>query len=188
MTVSESTLAFGEGGSATYTVVLDSQPTADVTIGVAFAPGTDADLTVDQATLTFTAADWRDAQTVEVRAAEDADDVHDVTTVQHTVSGGDYGANSVAAADVSVEVTDNECGVDHGGAGGAAGGGGRGRGRRRPGGDRDRDAERRAPRDRHRGNGIGRSGDRYRRGLCVGGGLHADDRRAGDERNRHRSR
>ena len=108
VTVSESTLAFGEGGSATYTVVLDSQPTADVTIGVAFAPGTDADLTVDEATLTFTAGDWRDAQTVEVRAAEDADDVQDVGTVQHTVSGGDYGANSVAAADVSVEVTDDE--------------------------------------------------------------------------------
>ena len=108
VTVSESSLEFGEGGSATYTVVLDSQPTAQVTVGVAFASGADSDLTVDDATLTFSAADWHEAQTVEVRAAEDTDDVHDVATVQHTVSGGDYGANSVSAADVSVTVTDNE--------------------------------------------------------------------------------
>ena len=65
-------------------------------------------MTVLPAALTFTAANWNDAQTVDVHAAEDADLEHDAATVQHTVSGGDYGANSVTAADVSVSVTDNE--------------------------------------------------------------------------------
>ena len=51
-TVSETTLTVAEGGSATYTVVLDAQPTSDVVINVTASGNTD--VTVSPATLTFT--------------------------------------------------------------------------------------------------------------------------------------
>ena len=47
-------------------------------------------------------------QRVTVYGAEDADAVDDTATAGHSVSGGDYGANGVTAADVDVIVTDNE--------------------------------------------------------------------------------
>ena len=40
--------------------------------------------------------------------AQDADAAADMATVQHTVSGGDYGANSVTAQTVAVTVNDDE--------------------------------------------------------------------------------
>ena len=50
-----------EGGATdTYTVVLDSQPTADVMIAVS----TDAEVSVATSSLTFTSVDWNVAQTV----------------------------------------------------------------------------------------------------------------------------
>ena len=73
VTVSETALPVSEGGTATYTVVLDSQPTGNVTVTPSRSGG-DADVTVSGA-LTFTPSDWDTAQTVTVSAAEDADAV-----------------------------------------------------------------------------------------------------------------
>ena len=56
-TVSETTLTVAEGGSATYTVVLDAQPASDVVISVTKSGS--PDVTVSPATLTFTPANWR---------------------------------------------------------------------------------------------------------------------------------
>src|SRR5258706_4955607 len=50
------------GGAASFTVVLNSQPTADVAISVASSDATDGILS--PASLTFTAADWNVPQTV----------------------------------------------------------------------------------------------------------------------------
>ena len=108
VTVSEEALSFTEGGSATYTVVLESQPTATVTVGVTKTAASDPDVTVSPATLTFTTESWNTAQTVTVRGNEDADAAHDRATIEHAVSDGDYGANNVTAADVAVTVTDND--------------------------------------------------------------------------------
>ncbi len=44
-----------EGGSGSYTLVLGTQPAGDVTVTVG---GTAGDVTVDSATLTFTAANY----------------------------------------------------------------------------------------------------------------------------------
>ena len=104
VTVSEASLTVNEGGSATYDVVLQSQPTAEVTIAVSVSGG--SGVTASPASLTFTASNWADAQTVTVSAAEDADAENDAATISHTVSGGDYG--SVSVADLEVEVGDNE--------------------------------------------------------------------------------
>ena len=107
-TVSETALTVAEGGSATYTVVLDAQPTSDVVIGVTKTGSTD--VTVSPATLTFTMANWSTAQTVTVAAAQDADAVDDAASIAHAVdaarSANEY--DNVSIAGVAVTVTDDE--------------------------------------------------------------------------------
>ena len=104
--VSATALAVSEGDSAAYTVALESAPTDTVMIAVSVTG--DSDVTASPDTLTFTKADWSTAQTVTVRAAADADAADDTATVSHAVSGGDYGANNVAADTVAVTVDDDE--------------------------------------------------------------------------------
>ena len=60
---------------ASYTVVLDSQPTADVTVTVAGHSGTE--VTPTPTSLTFTTSNWGTAQTVTVTAGADADTEND---------------------------------------------------------------------------------------------------------------
>ena len=102
--VSRTTLPVAEGGSDTYTVVLTSEPTGQVTMTPSVADN--FDVTVRPTSLTFTSLDWSTAQTVTVDAAHDADAEVDAATIEHAVSGGDYGA--VNAADVVVTVTEDE--------------------------------------------------------------------------------
>ena len=76
-----------------------------MTVGVTLPAGTD--LSLDKTTLTFTADNWDDAQTVAVTAAEDDDAVTDAgVTLTHTVSGGGYGSTTVP--DVEVSITEND--------------------------------------------------------------------------------
>ena len=102
--VSETGLEIGEGGTGTYTVVLDSEPAGQVTVTPEHSSG-DSDVSVSAA-LSFTAMTWDTPQTVTVSADEDADAVDDTAVIGHTVSGADYG--SVSAATVTVTVDDNE--------------------------------------------------------------------------------
>ncbi len=89
-TLSETTAETSEQGTtATFTVVLDSQPTTDVALTVTSAD-TD-EVTVDVTTLTFTSADWDTPQTVTLTGVDDADADGD-QTVDVTVSVDD--ANS----------------------------------------------------------------------------------------------
>ena len=101
--LSEESLAVTEGGSATYTVALATQPSARVAVTIGGTSGTD--LSVDNAVLIFTPSTWSTAQTVEVTAGEDPDAVNDRATVTHTAVGGDYTA---VTASLAVRVTDNE--------------------------------------------------------------------------------
>ena len=94
-------LTVDEGGSISYTVVLTSEPTADVTVAVQVPA--DADIAVDETELTFTAEDWNQAQTVTVAATQDADAVaDDLVVLTHVVSGGDYGSVTVASVAVMI--------------------------------------------------------------------------------------
>ena len=102
--VSTATLSVPEGGTAIYTVVLQSQPTATVTVTPS-ASG-DADVTVSPSSLSFGTGDWHTAKTVTVSAAQDADADDDAATVSHAVSGGDYASET--ASDVSVTVSDDD--------------------------------------------------------------------------------
>ena len=102
---STQTLTVPEGGSNSYTLVLSSRPTGDVSIGVTLPAGTD--LRLDKTSLTFTTTNWDDAQTVTVTAAEDDDGVTDaVATLTHTISGGGYASTTVP--NVEVSITEND--------------------------------------------------------------------------------
>ena len=102
VTVTGGPLSFNEGGSDTYTVVLDTRPTGDVEVDIE-DPSND-DLSASPDPLTFTAANWDTPQTVTVRAAADEDAVEDTGTIIHTVSGADY--NGIPADEVDVTVSD----------------------------------------------------------------------------------
>jgi Ca2+-binding RTX toxin-like protein len=96
------------GGTATFTVVLDSQPTADVSIGI--TSDKTAEGTVDKPSVTFTSANWNTPQTVTVTGVDDliADGnvAYNIVTAQATSSDPNY--NGVNAADVAVTNTDND--------------------------------------------------------------------------------
>ena len=105
VTVSETALTIPEGDSQSYMVVLDTEPAADVMVVVAVPE--DAEVAVDETTLTFTAANWNTPQTVAVTAAHDDDAIDDgPVTLTHTVSGGDY--EGVSASEVTVTITEDD--------------------------------------------------------------------------------
>ena len=108
VTVSETgMLLVDEGATAAYTVVLDSEPTGDVTVTPEVQGATDADISVSEA-LTFTAQNWYVPQTVIVTAGSDDNRISGSATITHTVTGGDYEANGVTAAPVPVAEADFE--------------------------------------------------------------------------------
>ena len=105
MTITQTSLEVTEGGTATYSILLDSQPVGDaenrvtVTIG-----GVSGDVTVDPSQLIFTDEDWSTAQEVDVTAATDDDGVTDApVTLTHTVRGGDYDGTRAGSVRVTIE-------------------------------------------------------------------------------------
>ena len=113
--ISETSLEIEEGTSADYRVVLTSEPVGDVTVTMEGAAGTD--LSLDNATLTFTPLDWSIPQTVTVTANHDDDAVAEpVATITHKPSSaadsiyeglGVGGVEVIVVEDDSVGVTFN---------------------------------------------------------------------------------
>ena len=81
-------VAVNEGASASYTVVLDGQPSGDVVIATSSSNG---DVATQPASLTFTRDNWNVAQTVSVRAAQDDDAVDDSAVPSAMRSAGRKG-------------------------------------------------------------------------------------------------
>ncbi|MBN2303626.1 MAG: hypothetical protein JXQ72_04075, partial [Anaerolineae bacterium] len=113
-----STIAATEGGAnGTFTVVLDSQPVANVTIGLTFATGEAALVDVTPA-LPFTAADWNVPRTFQIQAVDDAalEGPHtDTITVISSSTDPNYGSAvtyigglGAASNEVTVNITDND--------------------------------------------------------------------------------
>ena len=94
----------GDASGDSYSVVLDTEPSALVTVTVSGHSG--SDVSVSPTRLTFTTGNWDTAQSVTVTAADDDDGVGDEVTLTHTVAGGDY--QGAAADDVTVTVTDDD--------------------------------------------------------------------------------
>ena len=103
LALSKEMLGPAEGASESYTVALETQPTAEVTVTITGHSGTD--LTLDETSLTFTTTNWAMAQTVRVTAGQDDDAEDDEETLTHTASGGDYGS---VAEDLPVTVDDDD--------------------------------------------------------------------------------
>ena len=99
-----SPLAVDEGATATYTVVLDSQPTADVTI-TATSSDTGA-VSVSPASHTFTSSTWSTPVTFTVRGVADADTNDETVSVSHGVTSDDAKYAAALAGAVSVSVSD----------------------------------------------------------------------------------
>lgn len=97
-----------DGASATFTVALDSQPTADVTINVSSGDTTEG--AVNTSAMTFTPSNWNIAQTVTVTGVNDDVDDGDVAymIVTAPASSADPGYSGLDAADVSAVNTDND--------------------------------------------------------------------------------
>ena len=107
--LSKSSLTVVEGDTAgqTYTVKLSHEPSVEVTVTVTGQDQTDLELTGlgEGNTLTFDATTWDDAQTVTVKAREDADAKNDSVTLVHTAAGGEYEG---VAEELAVTVDDDE--------------------------------------------------------------------------------
>ncbi len=104
ITVSVAELAVTEGApGATYTVVLDTEPTENVTVAIA---SDKEDIEVSPTSLAFTAGNWDEPQAVTVTAGEDEDVEDETAVLTHTASGGDYGDREVSAT-VTVAVADS---------------------------------------------------------------------------------
>ena len=109
VTVTPTDLTVDEDGSGSYTMVLDTEPAADVTVEIQVPDN--ADIAVDQTALTFTTDNWNTPQTVKVTAAQDDDAVADeLGTITHTVRGGDYEGVTTASVEVSI-IEDDTAGV-----------------------------------------------------------------------------
>lgn len=96
------------GGTDTFTVVLDSEPTADVTIDVASDDATEG--TTDVAMLTFTSANWDTPQTVTVTGVDDDIDDGDIAfnIVLDPAVSTDPNYNGIDPADVGATNQDND--------------------------------------------------------------------------------
>ncbi len=102
VTVSEDALTITKGQKKTYTIVLDTQPTSQVTITP--TSGTTAVATVAPTARTFTTSDWGTAQTFTVTGVTSG-----TSTVTHGASSTDdnYGSSrTIDSVDVTVENPD----------------------------------------------------------------------------------
>lgn len=105
--VSPATLNLAEGGAVgAYTVVLESQPVAPVTVQIAH----DNQVSLAPASLTFTSGDWSTPRIVQVAALGDFVDEPDryTSTLKHTVSSTDLRYAGFAAEDVVVAIADDD--------------------------------------------------------------------------------
>ena len=104
VSITPTSLTVEEGSSGEYTVVLDTAPSASVTVTVA---GTSGEVTVTGSPVIFSTTNWTTAKTVMVNAGADADATNDSATLTHSSASTDsnYGA-SLSIDDVSVTVTD----------------------------------------------------------------------------------
>ena len=110
------------GGTATFTVKLDSEPTGNVALDVASADTTEG--TAAPSTLTFTPSDWSDAQTVTLTGVADSlagdDASYTVTLTVDQADTADAKYDALSAVTVYAVNVDHLHGLDVGGVTGQA--------------------------------------------------------------------
>lgn len=110
VTPTQNLLTTETGGTATFTVVLDRQPYADVTIGVSSSDTTEG--AVNVSSLTFTPGNWNVPQTVTITGVDDAlaDGAIPYTIVLSAATSADPRYNGMVPSSVSVVNADDEPG------------------------------------------------------------------------------
>lgn len=101
ITQSATSGTINEDGTGTYTVVLDSEPTSDVTVTIS---SNDTGAATATSSLTFTSSNWSSAQTVTITGVSDSDFTDESATISHSVSGGGYDA--VSMTNYTATITD----------------------------------------------------------------------------------
>ena len=95
------------GGTAAFTVALNTRPSAAVTVSVTSRDASEG--AASPSSLTFETSDWDTAQAVTVTGADDAIDDGDVTwAVRLDPSSGDANYSGLSNVDVSVTTTDDD--------------------------------------------------------------------------------
>ena len=110
MIVSSNAASFPENSSATasMTVVLQSQPTADVTINVSSSDATEISVT-SAASLTFTTSNWNKPQTVNIKVVDDnIADGTQTAWVNFNGASSDKNFDGISAKSSEFTVIDNE--------------------------------------------------------------------------------
>lgn len=91
------------GNPDSYTIVLTSEPSADVTVTIPVP--WDAD--TDPSAVIFTPANWFEPQTITVTAHADTDYMGNHTTqIIHEATSGDTNYNAIPITDITVNITD----------------------------------------------------------------------------------
>ena len=95
-----------EGGTTdSYTVVLNSQPTAEVKININSGSQTSTNIN----SLTFTPNTWNIAQSVTITATDDAIiEGNHTQTINHTASSTDAKYNGISILPITANITDND--------------------------------------------------------------------------------
>ena len=94
-------------GTATYTLVLNSQPTATVTFTLTSTDTTEG--TVSPATVSFSTTNWATPRTVTVTGVDDTlNDGSIDYAIHHVISGSDLAFSTLPPFDVAVTNNDNE--------------------------------------------------------------------------------
>ncbi|MFM6729460.1 MAG: S8 family serine peptidase, partial [Dolichospermum sp.] len=95
-----------EGGNTdTYSLVLKTQPTADVTITLTG----NSQITLNSTTLTFTTTNWNTPQNVTVTAVDDTlTEGNHTATITHNISSTDTNYNGLTLPNVNVSIQDND--------------------------------------------------------------------------------
>jgi hypothetical protein len=102
-----------DGSTDSYTVALDSEPTADVTISISSSD--EGEATVSPDTLTFTASNWDTPQTVTVTGVDDTEvDGEQTVTISHSASSADSAYDTLDAKEVTITVADDDSASDPG--------------------------------------------------------------------------
>ena len=103
---SQQTTSVTEGGNSdTYQVLLNTKPTANVTINLQL----DGQTTTDKTSLLFTPQNWNTPQTVTVNAVDDnlGESFHS-STIGHTISTSDTAYQNLTVPSVTANIIDND--------------------------------------------------------------------------------
>ncbi len=99
-----------EGGTTdSYTLTLQTQPTAEVRISLSTSGG---QLTLSRSELLFTPDNWSTPQSVVVSAIDDAlTEGNQTATIQHSISSADTNYGSLSIPALTVQVQDNDASI-----------------------------------------------------------------------------